>query len=93
MFKTGAQVSHPGHGACTVLDKCTLNLTGEPIEYYKLLPYYGSAETVYTPVANAEKIGVRKLVTKDQARELLHTLGGTAEEWHSDTQKKQQRCI
>jgi CarD family transcriptional regulator len=91
MFEINAQVSHPGHGACRVTDICELNLTGEAVTYYKLIPYHGASETVYIPVTNADKIGLRRLISKNQAHCLLHSLSGADEQWLSDSMAKQRR--
>lgn len=90
MFKIGAQVSHPGHGACEITDICELNMTGESINYYKLAPY-NSTETVYTPVTNATNIGIRGIVSKNEAQGLLHSLTEAEEQWQTDTMAKQKR--
>lgn len=91
MFKIGTQVSHPGHGACEITDICELDLTGEKVKYYRLIPYHGSSEVMYVPVANATKIGMRCLVTKEEANSLLGALCHMEEQWLSDSMAKQKR--
>lgn len=88
MFEIDTQVSHPGHGACMVTDICELNMTGETVQYYKLVPYSGACETMYIPIASARKIGVRNLISKSEAYTLLSTLRDSDEPWIPDPMEK-----
>ncbi len=91
MFNVDTQVSHPGLGACKITGIYELNLTGEKIQYYKLVPYHGASETMYIPTANADRIGVRKLVSKEGACFLMGSLNSAEEPWLSDSMAKQKR--
>lgn len=91
MYYAEDKVSHPTHGACVILDVCDLNMTGEQITYYKLAPCFDKNASVFVPVDNATKIGLRPLMTKTQANSLMDSLAGTDEEWLHDVQAKRKR--
>lgn len=91
MYQTADLVSHPGHGACVVSDVCESNMTGEPVTYYKLTPCFDCEASVFVPVKNAAKIGLRPLMTRIQANSLMDSLSGCGTEWLSNAQAKQKR--
>lgn len=91
MFQKNEQVSHPGLGACKVTDICDLDLTGQSVLYYKLVPFHGASGTVYVPVDNAEKVGLRAMISEEQANTLMNSLQDADEEWMSDALAKQRR--
>lgn len=91
MYCAKDKISHPGHGACVILEVCDLDMTGEQIKYYKLAPCFDGGASVYVPVGNAKKIGLRPLMTKTQANSLMDSLAGADEEWLADSQAKHKR--
>lgn len=91
MFKPNEMVSHPGYGACTVLEICEQDFSGESCQYYKLCPMVDKAAVVYVPVDNAEKIGLRTLISETQADTLLASLTQNEATWISDANEKQKR--
>ena len=91
MYQVEDRVSHPGHGACEVADICELDLTGQMVLYYKLIPCVQNGASVYVPTANADMIGLRPLVTRAQAHSLMASLASADEKWHSDSMTKQKR--
>lgn len=91
MYKVKDKVSHPEHGGCEVCDVCRLDFTGEVKTYYKLAPFVGAGASVYVPVDRADDIGVRPLISQDEANELLQSLSTVQEPWLADTVAKQRR--
>lgn len=89
MFKVNDKVSHPGHGACEVIAVCKQDFSGKEEMYYQLMPMVDAGAVVYVPVNNAEKIGLRPLISPDQADGLLHSLQDNASTWISDVGEKQ----
>ena len=91
MYYANDKVSHPSYGACTVSGICDLNFTGAQITYYKLIPCVDSGASVFVPVDNAKKIGLRPLMTKAQATSLMNFLLSIDEQWPSDSREKSER--
>lgn len=91
MFKVNETVSHPGHGACKINGICEKEFAGEMRSYYELFPMVEPGATVYVPVDNAEKIGLRGLINEAELDTLLASLPGMDTDWIQDTSTKQKR--
>lgn len=77
MFEIGEYVVCGNNGVCRVEGKGKLNITGVDKHrlYYFLKPIYGAGSTVYVPV-DTDKILIRRVMSKEEAKELLDSLGG-----------------
>lgn len=90
MYKIGDKVSHPGHGACTVVDICEQEFTGAKKSYYVLSALVDTGTSIYVPVDRAEGIGVRELISEREADDLLEALYDMeATGWIADRNKRQ----
>jgi CarD family transcriptional regulator len=74
MFKKGEKVIYPMYGAGEIKNIPEQELNGETQEYYKVV-LENSDVSVLIPTKNAEKIGMRKPMTKKDMKKLLDTLG------------------
>lgn len=70
MYKVGAKVVHPMHGAATVEEIKEINIVGQKRQYYALRFTLGNMIT-NIPVENAETIGIRDVIDKDTAMKAL----------------------
>ena len=73
MFKIGDYVVHYKESVCEVSEvgKLNMSFSNKDKEYYTLKPIYNAGGTVYTPVDN-EKKQIREMITKEQAKQLIH---------------------
>jgi CarD family transcriptional regulator len=73
LFCPGDKIFHPLHGAGTIESIVVNKVDGTQREYYVLrIPTDGMV--VMVPVLNCETIGVRAIVSKDQAVDVLDSL-------------------
>lgn len=73
MFQIGDMIAHPMHGAGVIesIDKKKIN--GVTREYYVLrMPVGGML--VMIPVSNTEEIGVRPIISEEQADEIIDSI-------------------
>ena len=70
MFEKGEYIIYGSNGVCEVQDY--MNATGETDNrtYYVLAPMRSKGSTIFSPVDN-QKVLMRKVMTKEEARELL----------------------
>ena len=70
MYAIGDKIAHPLHGAATVDAIVTQKVGGVPIVYYAIsLP--GSGMNVMVPVETADRIGIRPVVSPEEAERVL----------------------
>lgn len=73
MFQVGDKIVHPMHGAGIVESIVQKKISGVTREYYTLkLPE--RAMLVMIPTENSDEIGVRPVVNREKADELLETI-------------------
>lgn len=89
MYQSKDKVSHPGYGACHVIDVCDMDLTGEQRRYYKLVPCLEAGTSVYVPVESADDVGLRPLISESQARCLMDSLASSGERWLPEKTERQ----
>lgn len=70
MYHIGDKVVHPMHGAGVVRDMKTIELNGTLRDYYVVCFAVGSMISDI-PVDGCEKIGIRDVIDKDEARRVL----------------------
>lgn len=70
MFEKGEYIIYGSNGVCEVQDY--MNASGEEDNriYYVLVPMRSKGSTIFSPVDN-QKVFMRKVMTKEEARELL----------------------
>lgn len=75
MYKSGDILMHPGLGVCEVKEITKREIAKNDIRtYYILKPVYGnSSTTVFLPV-DCDKVNVRKLLSKDEIFEIIHSV-------------------
>lgn len=88
IYKVGDHLAHPGHGGCTVRDLCKRECSGQSVLYFVLVPESDSSVTILAPVENAEKIGLREIITIEEADQILTFLTEEKVEWMSDNKKR-----
>ncbi|MCG8515343.1 MAG: CarD family transcriptional regulator [Halanaerobiales bacterium] len=73
MFKVGDKVVYPNHGAGTIIGIETKNILGEKKEYYIMKLPIGEMK-VMIPVEKVEGIGIRNVIDKKEADQVLKLL-------------------
>ena len=79
MFKVGEKVVYPHHGAGTIVKKEKREVLGEKREYLTIKILHNDM-TVNVPCANAEKVGLRRVIDEEMVKKVTKALtgGGTA---------------
>ncbi len=74
MFQIGDKVAYPMHGAGVI--KCIeqQKILGEETQYFILKPCVGELE-IKIPVARIDKIGLRYIVSENEADEVINEFG------------------
>ena len=72
MYNIGDTVVHPMHGAGTIEEIRTIEVLGKKQDYYTIKMAVGGMITS-VPVSNSEKVGLRGVATKEEAKKMLET--------------------
>lgn len=94
MYNKGDTVMHPGAGVCKIHDirKERFPKT-EPKLYYVLKPVYDNgATTIYLP-ADENKITLRKLLSADDIKDLIHSISLEDKLWVDDDNERQEKFM
>jgi CarD family transcriptional regulator len=75
LYKVGDKVVYPHHGAGTVVKKEKRDVLGEKREYLTIKILHNDM-TVNVPSANAEKVGLRKVIGEDMVKVVVKALTG-----------------
>lgn len=90
MYKVNDIVVYGTEGICTITDIAEMKFGGERSEYYILAPVTKAENTVYVPRNNEKVLGrMRKIISEDEARQLLDSLPVTPMEWISNDRERQ----
>jgi CarD family transcriptional regulator len=82
-FKIDQKIVYPCQGVGKVVDIFERMFKDQPTTYYKI--YIESSDMiVMVPVANAENLGIREIVSKEEAEEALNLLSDSFEPITSD---------
>lgn len=73
MYQIGDRIAHPMHGAGTIESITEQCLDGKTQRYYVVRMAVG-AMTVMVPCDHCDSVGVRDIITAEQADELLRSL-------------------
>lgn len=75
LFNIGENIAHPLHGAGVIDDVVIKKIDGADREYYVLKLPVGDMR-VMVPVVGCENIGVRHIISADEAEKVLAAFGG-----------------
>lgn len=75
MFRIGDKIVHPMHGAGVVDEIVTRKVNGILRDYYSLRLPVGSM-VVMIPTDHCEEIGVRAILNRDEAEDVLRQISG-----------------
>ncbi len=70
MYQIGDRISHPLHGAGTISEIVAERLNGVRRSYYVLRPF-GKSITVKIPVDKCEEVGVRNIMSEEEADNII----------------------
>ena len=73
MYRVGDKVVHPMHGA-GVIDSIVQRKVAGKVEDYYLLKLSVGSMTVMIPTENTQEIGVRPIVSDEEAKELIRAM-------------------
>ncbi|NCB04553.1 MAG: CarD family transcriptional regulator [Clostridia bacterium] len=73
MYRVGDKIAHPMHGAGEIVEIIEKIIDGEPRTYYLMKMTTGSM-TVMIPCDQCESVGVRDIISADEADALLRAL-------------------
>lgn len=91
MFQIGDNVMHPGVGVCCIGDIREENFSDQKQLYYVLKPLYENANsTIYVPV-DSNKIVLRKLLSEDEVKELIHAVNLDQPLWIENDNKRNEK--
>lgn len=97
MFKKGQYIVYGNSGVCQVEDIVTMNMTGITKDrlFYVLIPSSQKGGKIFTPVDN-EKIGMRPVMTQEEAIRLIDGILDIEEFWVSNEKQREaqyKECI
>jgi CarD family transcriptional regulator len=75
MYATGDKVVHPGYGPGVVRGIEQREMLGEAKQYY-IIALQSSGGTLMTPVAQADKVGLRPAISQTAVNKLFKALSG-----------------
>lgn len=70
-YKIGDYISHPGHGICQVDRTEERTLYDKTLDYYVIHPVMENHITIYVPIDNTKAIGLRPIVSSEEAKEVI----------------------
>ena len=76
MYKVGDKVVYPHHGAGTVVKKEVREVLGEKREYMTIQIQHNDM-VVNVPTENAERVGLRRVISEDMVIKVVKVLSGT----------------
>ncbi len=79
MLKAGDRIVHPQHGAGTIEGLTERITDGENLKYYVFRPMIEDL-TILIPTDATEKIGIRKVCSKEEAKALLKDIRALPDE-------------
>ena len=92
MIKAGDYVVHSMEGVCKVKAIVDMPKGRERVSYYQLTSWPDEKTTVYVPVKTDPNKGVRlrKILSKDEVRDVFQSMIGSEIEWISDIGARQE---
>lgn len=97
MFEKGEYIVYGTNGVCEVTDIKKMDMKGIPKDklFYVLSPCNQKGSTVFTPVDSTKTV-MRKILTKEQAKELIESMPEVEELYFSNDkvrEEKYKQCI
>ena len=91
MFNVGEYVVYGSKGVCQVSDISHVDIPGADADrlYYILRPVGDTGATVYLPTDN-QKAVIRRVMTQEEARQLLDDMPSIEQLWVEDEKKREQ---
>ncbi len=90
MYAVNDTVLYGKNGVCRIVEveqRCT---RGEKKQYYVMRPVFKGDLTLYAPVGNEEKLGMRQILTEGQVRELIAQMPTQPDDWVEDTRQRKE---
>ena len=81
---------HPGHGGCRIREIQSKNYGGQTKRYYALIPTGDVGTIIWAPVDGAEKIGLRDVMSQQQADQVLRDVRDAQPDWIKDHTRRRQ---
>ncbi len=90
MYAVNDTVLYGKNGVCRIVDveqRCT---RGETKQYYVLRPIFKGDLTLYAPVGNEDRLGMRQVLTEQQVHELIAQMPTQQEAWIDDMRQRKE---
>lgn len=92
MFSIGELVLYGAEGICRIIDIEELDLTGEPMKYYKLAPESDRSSTIFVPTENSILTNrIKALLTEDEIRAVIAEEYTGEPIWSNSTNQRKTR--
>lgn len=90
MFEKGEYVVYGTKGVCQVEDITHVDMPGADKErlYYVLCPVHNTSGKIFSPIDN-QKIVMRKVISEDEAKELIAEIPSIGELWISNEKERE----
>lgn len=82
-LNVGQKVSYPNQGVCMIEDIQKKEIGKNSMKFYSLRVLSDNS-TIFVPMANAETVGIRPIITSKQYKKLMESLGEDFDEVSSD---------
>ena len=92
MYNVGDSISHPMHGAGVIVDIVDRCVDNRPQPFYLVNMLFGSM-TVLIPCGICDSIGVRKVISSDDARKIIEALPQLSIEFNDNWSKRYRENI
>lgn len=79
---------HPSHGGCVIQGVSTREIGGKVRRYYVLVPKSDPNTTILDPVEGIQKIGLRSIISAEQADEILAYAADVEPRWIKENAKR-----
>ncbi|OCA89290.1 CarD family transcriptional regulator [Bacillus sp. FJAT-27225] len=91
MYDIGDLIIYSAHGICKIEDICDKTISGKTKKYYVMHPLENNHKlTISTPVDN-EKVIMKKLVPKEDAKLLIDSFKGEGKKWIDNPNMRSQK--
>lgn len=91
MFEIGEYVVYGNKGVCEIINIGTIDIPGMPADrqYYTMNQLFTRSSTIFTPVNNENSV-LRKVLTKEEATELIEGIQGYKPVWIQNDKEREQ---
>lgn len=91
MFRVGEFVVHPGHGGCVIEDAHVQPWKGAEGDFYRLKPVMDENCQVFVPMDGAKALGLRRIISAEEAKALLGALPALPAVWQPDFKRRKEQ--